>query len=838
MHEFRGSVIRFTFLAALSTGLFLSAEVRAEDRSEQLSKQLDLLQRNLAINGEFVHNAGDLQMNITNWGFIGSLPMSQFPMSASPSAQWPAGSGIEYLYAAGIWIGAQLNGVPVVSTGYPETEFYPPKGPLYTVYRSREGDTRGAHYPEFPDDDQDGRVDEDWLNGFDDDHDGLIDEDFAAIGQQMFTCWYTDDQEMASIIWPEHTPMHIGIRQETYQWGEEGFDDFVAVQYFISNIGNDFLTNVYVGIYADLDAGPLSSGSYFRDDKIGYTMDIRCVPYGDSEIPIRVKVLYVYDDNGDEGRTPGYFGISLIDYPVYIVIVAKTPPFKLPSRHYAYPSAIRIFRGLQSFDSGGEPTNDYERYKVLSNWQWDENTTIPNDYKALMSMGPFSLAPFDEPLPLNIAYAAGFGLDGMLQNAAAASLHFRGTWVDHDGLPTTGILGRETPVKGPADRWWPDACNYPDLVVSIPAKEFCWSNLDCSWEKWEFTYSGCYHSPFARFDKYQTGVYGKEHEVNWIAGSAPPPPNMRLISGDGEITILWDNYSETVPDPLTRRDDFEGYQIWRADDWHRPLGTSVLTGPTIDLWNMVETRDIVNGIKPDVDFKMPFSEGGWIYEPLQNLEHRDQLLGMYENSLLLYPLDSIPCPPGLTANICDTLERMARHKLGFEGGTMYYKYVDNGVKNGLPYFYSVTAYDLAYYRNDPIGPGRAGLPTSNFIYVEARSGAQDVDGFEERDIYVVPNTVTTENMEPWRLGPTDQDPSGLKCEFRNLPKCRCTVRIYTVSGDLVQTLDFDGRNGVGTLAWDLLSRNGQDVASGVYLYSIEPDDGRFSRVVGKFVVIR
>ena len=838
MYRLVKSISIIAVLAFVASGLYLSTDVTAEDRSEQLSKQLDLLQRDLAINGDFVHNAGDLQMNITNWGFIGSLPLSQFPMSASPSAQWPAGSGVEYLYAAGIWVGAQVNGVPVVSTGYPETEFYPPQGPLYTVYRAREGDPRGTHYPEFPDDDQDGRIDEDWLNGFDDDHDGLIDEDFAAIGQQMFTCWFTDDQEMASIIWPEHTPMHIGIRQETYQWGEEGFDDFIAVQYFISNIGSDFLTNVYFGIYADLDAGSLSSGSYFRDDQIGYTIDVRCVPYGDSEIPIRVKVLYVYDDNGDEGKTPGYFGISLIDYPVYIVIADKTPPTKLHSRHYAYPSAIKIFRGLQSFDSGGEPTNDYERYKVLSSWGWDEDTTIPNDYKALMAMGPFSLAPFEEPFPLNIAYVAGYGLDGMLQNAAAASLHFRGTWVDHDGNSQTGIFGRETPVEGPLDSWLPDPCNFPEWSVSVPAREVFWSNLDCGFEKWEFNYSGCYHSPFARWDHYQTGIDGKEHEVNWIAGSAPPPPNMRLIPGDGEITILWDNYSETVPDPLTRRDDFEGYQIWRADNWHRPLGTSAITGPAGDLWNMLESRDIVNGIKPDVDFKMPFSEGGWIYEPLQDLEQREQLLGMYENSLLVYPLDSIPCPPGLTEETCDTLERLVRHKLGFEGGRMYYKFVDREAKNGLPYFYSVTAYDLAYYRNDPIGPGRAGLPTSNFLYVEAYSGAQDADGFDDREIYVVPNPVTNENMEPWRLGPTNKDPSGLKCEFRNLPRCRCTVRIFTVSGDHVQTLDFDGRDGSGTLAWDLLSRNGQDVASGVYLYSIEPDDGRFSRVIGKFVVIK
>ena len=75
------------------------------------------------MNGEYVHTVGNLQMNVTNWGFLGSLPNSQLPMSDSPSAQWPPGSGIEYLYAAGLWVGARLKGLPVVSTrhaGIPE----------------------------------------------------------------------------------------------------------------------------------------------------------------------------------------------------------------------------------------------------------------------------------------------------------------------------------------------------------------------------------------------------------------------------------------------------------------------------------------------------------------------------------------------------------------------------------------------------------------------------------------------------------------------------------------------------------------------------------------------
>jgi hypothetical protein len=91
-------------------------------------------------------------------------------------------------------------------------------------------------------------------------------------------------------------------------------------------------------------------------------------------------------------------------------------------------------------------------------------------------------------------------------------------------------------------------------------------------------------------------------------------------------------------------------------------------------------------------------------------------------------------------------------------------------------------------------------------------------------------------MEPWRMEPNRDDPTGIKIEFRNLPACQSTVRIFTVAGDLVEILYNDGSD--GTLPWDLVSRNGQDVTSGVYLYSVEPEDDSFPRTIGKFVIIR
>jgi len=115
--------------------------------------------------------------------------------------------------------------------------------------------------------------------------------------------------------------------------------------------------------------------------------------------------------------------------------------------------------------------------------------------------------------------------------------------------------------------------------------------------------------------------------------------------------------------------------------------------------------------------------------------------------------------------------------------------------------------------------------------------SEAVTSGDGEEIYVVPNPATESSMSPWRLEPNMGDPTGIKVEFRNLPACRSTVRIFTLSGDLVEILYHDGSGGSGTLAWDLVSRNGQDITSGVYLFAVEPEGG-FERTTGKFVVIR
>ncbi len=804
------------------------ATAKSNDRDIQPGRdKIKLPEQLLILDGQFVHNIGELQMNVTNWGFLGSLPNSTHPMADSPSAQWPAGSGVEYLYAAGIWIGAEINGIPYVSTGYPETEFYPDKSPIDIIYRTFEGDRGGNRYPGPANDDGDSRVDEDWLNGRDDDDDGQIDEDFSAIGQQMFSCWYTDDQATATALYPEHTPMNLHVRQETYQWSDGEFDDFVGVRYYVTNQGNRFLTNVCLGIYADVDAGPRIYGNYHMDDRVGFWDGIRCATIGKYDMPVRVKVGYVFDDNGDNGKTRGYFGIVLLGHTTGLFVPSGT----------IYHRAFRAFQGLLPYASGGKPTNDFERYDALSSPEIDEDQEKPGDYTILLSVGPFGLLPPGGTLVFDIAYVCGEGLEGMLKNAANAAIVHNGYWFDKDRKSSTGKNGRETPIPGKIKAWDPDACDGVEEKLTAEKGEIIWSNIDCAEERWRWSYMNCY-ARSAYFSNYQTGVDGRETQVFWITDSPPPPPKMRVVPGDNKVTIFWDNLSELVPDVMTGWRDFEGYQIWRADGWHRPIGTTVASGPSTDLWFLYEFRDLINSVPPNIDFKKPFIRGGWQYEPLMNLQDRESLLRMFEETLWQHPLDAVLCPSGLSNEVCDTLEALARYNLGFQGGREYYIFVDDKAINGVPYFYSVVAYDRKRISRKQGEGNLYNSPATNFKFVTPQSNAQVPEKFDKRDVYVVPNPVTEENLEGWRLEPNNSDPTGVKLEFRNLPKCRSTVRIFTIAGDLVQTLYHDGRDGNGSLPWNLLSRNGQDITNGVYLYSVEPWDSRFPRIVGKFVVVR
>ncbi|MGA9119101.1 MAG: hypothetical protein WB699_07010, partial [Bacteroidota bacterium] len=459
------------FLAVLAM-VPSSSWARWDPETKGKKDTLPDLQRVMVLDGSNVHNVGELQMHVGNWGCFGSWPGSRYPFSQAPSAQWPAGSGVEYLFAAGLWVGALKGGIPAVSTAAYAFEFRPNMvDAIDKIYRTSEG-ARGGNRPPSPDanDDKDGATDEDWLNGRDDDGDGQIDEDFAAVSKQMFSCWYTDDQPIAVQIYPEHNPLGLLVRQESYQWEEDRFDDFVGVEFHITNIGDDILEDVFIGFFADCDAGPLETDNYYEDDATGHTATPPlCTDLG----PVMVDVAYTYDADGDNGATLGYFGVMFLGH--------TTDPTGETAPERVGISTYSNFSGSQTFEEGGDPTNDFERYELLSQEIIERNATVPRDYRMLMSAGPFAELVPESTLVFQTAFVCGEGLEGMISNASNAQLTFDGAWFNLDGNRLTGIDGRETPVVGPApDPVAIDTCRVElRNPIPVPRGTTLWINNDC-----------------------------------------------------------------------------------------------------------------------------------------------------------------------------------------------------------------------------------------------------------------------------------------------------------------------------------------------------------------------
>jgi hypothetical protein len=787
-------------------------------------------QRILVLSGENVHNIGELQMHVGNWGNFGSWPGSANTFSEAPSAQWPAGSGTEYLYVSGLWIGAMKGGVPAVSTAAYAVEFRPTQDPLDIIYRTAEGARGGNRLPSLTaDDDGDGTIDEDWLNGRDDDLDGLVDEDFAAVSKQMFSCQYTDDQDTAIQIYPQHNPLHLHIRQESYQWEEDRFDDFVGANFWITNIGEEVLTDLYIGFFADGDAGNRDADNYWEDDATGFLpIPVFCTDLG----PVSLDISYTYDADFDDGNTPGYFGILFLGH--------TTDPTGATAPERVGISTYANFAGSQSFEEGGDPTNDFERYELLSSQTIERDATIPRDYRMLMAAGPFSQLDPGSSLVFQTAFSIGDGMRGLIDNAANAQLTYGGAWFNLDGDRTTGVGGRETPVPGPVTGVVVDSCKEETKTPrDWNLKEPIWINNDCAKE--DLFQRRCGYGP-EDSTKFMTGINGQESQVFWIVGTAPPPPKMRIdhAANDG-VVIYWDNFSETVPDVKTQEPDFEGYRVWRADNWDRPLGTSIANGPAHELWKLLFQADVVNNFGEDTGLNK------FRYEPLvphiMSASKRDELVRAMIEYIQEFPGSDPPCPPGTNEAVCDTLNRLAQWELGLEKGRRYYRYIDRAIHLGRPYFFAVTALDHSITKvgtQEVFGEGKVGDPSSNFTFVEPQSVSQVDYEYDRGEIYVVPNPATKESMAAWTLEPNNDDPTGIKVEFRNLPRDNGTIRIYTLAGDLVRELPFGGEcETCGTVEWDLVSRNLQDVTSGIYMYAVETDSNtNFQRKIGKFVIIR
>ena len=152
-----------------------------------------------------------------------------------------------------------------------------------------------------------------------------------------------------------------------------------------------------------------------------------------------------------------------------------------------------------------------------------------------------------------------------------------------------------------------------------------------------------------------------------------------------------------------------------------------------------------------------------------------------------------------------------------------------------------------------IAGGRGGPPgeQGDYVFTEKpefrTSGARTFSavGAELRLAYTVTNEKTLPTLADLDRVHTVPDPyyvnSGFEqtvdenaLRFVNLPTA-ATIRIYSSSGVLVDVVEHNSGTADGSASWDVRSREGELVASGVYFYHLEAGD---ARRVGRFTVVR
>lgn len=181
------------------------------------------------------------------------------------------------------------------------------RGPLSVRDTSRrlakccEGMPGGFRSPSpNPDDDGDGAIDEDRLDGRDNDGDGAIDEDFAAIGDEMVVTEYVHESGNVRLV----------FHQEAYAWSLPHIDGTIMLSLRMWNAGRQPLHGVRIAAFLEKD-GPLRFSSQAIEREGGEGVSGRAfVASGAAGSSV---ALVGFPSVGNEGRRwTGGYGESIV----------------------------------------------------------------------------------------------------------------------------------------------------------------------------------------------------------------------------------------------------------------------------------------------------------------------------------------------------------------------------------------------------------------------------------------------------------------------------------------------------------------------------------------------
>jgi hypothetical protein len=147
------------------------------------------------------------------------------------------------------------------------------------------------------------------------------------------------------------------------------------------------------------------------------------------------------------------------------------------------------------------------------------------------------------------------------------------------------------------------------------------------------------------------------------------------------------------------------------------------------------------------------------------------------------------------------------------------------------YYSTSTGLTFAIFLTDTLAQSKITY-NDKFTFATSTAGATQVlTNADLERIKVVPNPYLVSSLYEPEFGALRREPVRV-LKFNNLPP-RCTIYIFNMAGDKVQTIEHDSDNGTET--WNLRASGGREIAPGVYLYLVKTDN---AEKLGRFAVIK